>query len=194
MTIEEKLQHFYDLSVEEAGSTAEDDLRNHKARLEEMLNQHKQARKQDSEEQLKAETANAKREINKALSAEQLTLKRELNARENELKDQLFVDVKEKLNAFRSTAAYKEYLIRKIRDAVAFAGDDELFVYLSPEDAGLLQELSASVGFPIQLANESFIGGMRAEIPSKNILIDNSFTEALRVRRREFNFDGGAKA
>ena len=39
--------------------------------------------------------------------------------------------------------------------------------------------------------SEDFLGGIRAEIPGKNILIDNSFATNLAAMRKEFKFDGG---
>ena len=194
MTIEEKLQHFYDVSVEEASGSANQALEEHKKHLANMFSDHKQTRHQDDQAQLKAETENAKREVNKALSAQQLTLKRNLTARENELKDKLFVEVKERLTQFMSTTEYEDYLVRKIKEAVDFAKDDELFIFLSPEDEGLKHTMMARTGFPVQISKEPFIGGIRATIPSKNILIDNSFMESLHTLRKEFSFDGGPKA
>lgn len=194
MTIEEKLQHFYDVSVEEASGSANQTLEEHKKHLAKMFSDHKQTRQQDAQAQIKAETENAKREVNKALSAQQLTLKRNLTARENELKDELFVEVKERLTQFMSTTEYEDYLVRKIKEAVDFAKDDELFIFLSPEDEGLKHSMMARTGFPVQISKEPFIGGIRATIPSKNILIDNSFMESLHTLRKEFSFDGGPKA
>ena len=194
MTIEEKLQHFYDVSVEEASGSANQALEEHKKHPAKMFSDHKQTRQQDAQAQIKAETENAKREVNKALSAQQLTLKRNLTARENELKDELFVEVKERLTQFMSTTEYEDYLVRKIKEAVDFAKDDELFIFLSPEDEGLKHTMMARTGFPVQISKEPFIGGIRATIPSKNILIDNSFMESLHTLRKEFSFDGGPKA
>ena len=86
MTIEEKLQHFYDTSVAEAQTEAENTLEAHKKSLEEMFEKHKESRKMDAEAQIKAETENATREVNKALSAEQLTLRRDWTAKQTGLK------------------------------------------------------------------------------------------------------------
>ena len=97
MTIEENLQHLYDTSVAEAQTEAENTLEAHKKSLEEMFEKHKESRKMDAEAQIKAETENATREVNKALSAEQLTLRRDWTAKQTELKNELFVEVKNHL-------------------------------------------------------------------------------------------------
>ena len=52
MTIEEKLQHFYDTSVAEAQTEAENTLEAHKKSLKEMFEKHKESRKMDAEAQI----------------------------------------------------------------------------------------------------------------------------------------------
>ena len=75
MTIEEKLTHFYDTSVEEARRQAEKDVQEHKDSLDAALEEHKKMSLENAASSRKAEIANAKREINKALSAEQLHIR-----------------------------------------------------------------------------------------------------------------------
>ena len=122
MTIEEKLQHFYDTSVAEAQTEAENTLEAHKKSLEEMLEKHKESRKMDAEAQIKAETENATREVNKALSAEQLTLRRDWTAKQTELKNELFVEVKNHLEDFMESLNIQDYLCTRIQKAREFAG------------------------------------------------------------------------
>ena len=193
MTIEEKLQHFQETSVEEARNQATKALEAHQKNLDKMFAEHKKTRTQDAQAEIKAETQNAQREVNKALSAQQLTLKRNWNARQKELKDKLFVEVKDRLEDFMNTSEYENYLCKKVREAVEFAGDDEIFIYLSPEDASYQHSLVARTGFPVRVSDEPFMGGIKATIPGKNILIDNSFMEAYQSLKKEFKFDGGLR-
>lgn len=193
MTLDEKLQHFYTVSVDEAHAEAYRDIEAHKKSLEKMLNEHKDANMENAEKQVKAETVNARREINKALSVRQLTIKRDLTRKQNALKDQLFADVKKRLEQFSATPEYEDYLCKKIQEAGAFAGEDEIFIYLSPEDSSLLPVLTQRTGLPLQIAQESFQGGIRAMIPGKNILIDHSFLGNFETVYKEFKFNGGLK-
>lgn len=191
MTIDEKLEHFYEVSIAEAKEQASGQLDEHKKKLAEMLSEHKKSRSRDAEDDIRAETENARREINKALSAEQITLRRTWSARQNELKEQLFSEVKEQLNSFRSQPRYEDYLCEKVNEARDFAGDDELHIYLSADDSDRLDSMTAKTGFPLEVSPDSFMGGIKATIPAKNILIDNSFLENLQTVFREFKFDGG---
>lgn len=191
MTIDEKLEHFYQTSVEAAKSKAAADIEAHKAALAEMQREHKESRSQSADQEIKAETENARREINKALSAEMLTLKRLYSQKQNQLADRLFTEVKSLLEQFTATPEYLDYLTKKIQDAQEFAGEDELHIYLSANDSDKLEKLTAQTGFPLEVSQDSFIGGIRATIPTKNILIDSSFLENFHAEREEFKFDGG---
>ena len=191
MTIDEKLQHFYEVSLDEAREDAAQAIQEHKEHLARTLEDHKQTSRQNAEAEIKAETGHVRREVNKALSAEQITLRRDLSRKQEELKETLFAEVKTKVQQFITTAEYDEYLCRRINEAVKFAGDDEIQIYLSKENEPRLKSLTVKTGFPLKLSDESFIGGIKAIIPEKNILIDNSFEEGYQAAYREFKFDGG---
>ena len=64
-------------------------------------------------------------------------------------------------------------------------------IYLSPEDRSLAEKLQHTTDTAIQLAKDSFLGGIRATIPQKNILIDHSFAGNFEAAYKEFKFDGG---
>ena len=134
MTIEEKLTHFYDTSVDEARRQAEKDVREHKEALDASLEEHKKMSLGNAASSRKAEIANAKREINKALSAEQLHIRRNWTARQSRLKEKLFADVRVQILKFMESPRYEEYLCTKIEEAVCFAEHDEIQIYLSKED------------------------------------------------------------
>ena len=179
MTIDEKLQHFYEVSLDEAREDAAQAIQEHKEHLARTLEDHKQTSRQNAEAEIKAETGHVRREVNKALSAEQITLRRDLSRKQEELKETLFAEVKTKVQQFITTAEYDEYLCRRINEAVKFAGDDEIQIYLSSSDKSKANDLAQKTGTPLQVSKEDFIGGIRAEIPHKNILIDNSFSANL---------------
>ena len=191
MTIDEKLSHFYDITVEDARAKAAAILEEHRQTLEKMTEERKALSEENAQAQIKAETANARREVNKALSAEQLTIKRDWTKKQNDLKEKIFSEVKELLKSFTKTSEYEDYLSEKIKEALDFAENDEISIYLSPEDSALAEKLQQTTGVTIQIAKDSFLGGIRATIPQKNILIDHSFAGNFEAAYKEFKFDGG---
>lgn len=193
MTIDEKLSHFYDITVEDARTKAAAILEEHKEALEKMTAERKALSEENAQAQIKAETANARREVNKALSAEQLTIKRDWTKKQNELKEKLFAEVKTQLENFRNTPDYPAYLESKIKEALDFAEQDKINIYISPEDSALLPDLVERTKAFITVSAEDFLGGIKATIPHKNILIDHSFAGNFQAVYKEFKFDGGPK-
>lgn len=193
MTIDEKLSHFYDVTIEDAQAKAAGILEEHRKALAQMTEKHKADSQENAQVQIKAETANARREINKALSAEQLTIKRDWTKKQNELKEKLFAEVKTQLENFRNTPDYPAYLENKIKEALDFAEQDKINIYISPEDSALLPDLVERTKAFITVSAEDFLGGIKATIPHKNILIDHSFAGNFQAVYKEFKFDGGPK-
>ena len=191
MTTEEKLQHFYDVSMESAREEAQKALEEYRRALDDMFEEHKKEKEKSVELRLKLETENAKREINKALSAEQLHIKRKLSKKQQELREKIFIDLQAKLEIFRKSSDYPQWLEEKIKEAQNIANADEIQIYLSKIDENLKESIEAETGLSIQLSEEPFMGGMRAVIPAKNILIDQTFLTMFESEKEEFNFDGG---
>lgn len=191
LTTEEKLQHFYNASIESAAKDAEQLKNEHQEALDKIFQEHKETKERQAKAQLQTESDNLKREINKTVSARQLEYRRILSSRTEEFKKKIFQEVEEKLNGFKSSSDYTDYLCSRIHEALDFAGEDEMVIYIDPSDEALLPALTQRLGFAPTLSRESWMGGMRAVIRSKNILIDNSFATLLHDAKEEFIFTGG---
>ena len=94
--------------------------------------------------------------------------------------------MEEELKKFQQTEAYKELIIREIKSAMEFAGNSALKVYVGLQDEKLAEELSKMLGIVIEVKDIITKGGMRAEIPRKNILIDNTFETKISEAKEKF--------
>ena len=193
MTTEEKLKHFQDICMEDARERSAKMLDDYMNALEKAYEEHTADARRRADMQVEAETEKLEREINKRLSIGQLDLKREFSHRQEELKDKLFVELKDKLANFMETQEYQQLLDRQVKEAKAFAGDEELIIYMDPSDGDKLQRIAMHHNASIKLSEYSFTGGIRAVITGKHILIDNSFETKLSEARHEFKFDLGGK-
>lgn len=193
MTTEEKLKHFSEVSMETAREEAQRAITEYKAVLEDEMEQHKKEKQAASENQFKIEAENAAREINKALSAEQLHIKRKLSRKQQELREILFSEIQEQLRAFTKSEGYADWLETKVKKALEIAGEDEIQISLSPEDVDLIPEIENRTGIKPFLAETSFLGGIRAVIPQKNILIDDTLLTSFQNEKESFNYDGGLR-
>lgn len=126
-----------------------------------------------------------------ALSKEQLQIKREITKKHNELKEKLFVEVKAMLEDYMSSPAYDKLLVNQIHEIKELAGDGSVIIYIDPADSSKQLSLGASTNEQVSLSEYSFMGGTRAVLADRHILIDNSFATKLEEAKAEFTFDGG---
>ena len=115
------------------------------------------------------------RKASKEYTYEQLHIKRKINHKQNELKKKLFDLVEAKLEEFKKTDQYVQLIVRQIKEALYIAGDEELIVYVGEGDENLIEEFYSQCAIKPSISRNINKGGMRAEIPSKNMLIDNTF-------------------
>ncbi len=189
MTTEEKLQHFLDFCMEDVRTRSAKMLDGYEASLEKTFDEHKEEARRRSEMQIRIQKENIRREVNKYLSIEQLNIKRMLNKKQEELKDMLFVELKDYLAHFMSSPAYQQLLEKQVKAAKEFAGGEDLIIYMDPSDADMVPRLAYHHNVWIQTSEQSFLGGTLAVIPSKNVLIDNSFAKKLEEARHRFTFN-----
>ena len=191
MTLDEKIAHLQTTSMEQARAEGNAIIDSHREALEKVLEDHKAEALRQSETRIKAETTNARLSLNQAAAKSQLEIKRRQGKVQQELKDKIFEEVMGLVNDYMKTEAYGDFLVRCIRQAVHFAGQDPVTIYLNPSDEAKRADLEDATGVHLTISAEDFIGGVRAVIRSRNILIDNSFRTQLRNEYDKFIFLGG---
>lgn len=191
MTLEEKIADLRITSMEQARAEGNAIIDSHREALEKVFEDHKAEALRQSETRIKAETTNARLSLNQAAAKSQLEIKRRLGKVQQELKDKIFQEVMELVKDFMKTEAYDDFLIKCIRQAQHFAGQDPVVIYINPSDEQKRSDLSDATGIHLTASAEDFIGGVRAVIRSRNILIDNSFKTQLRNEYDKFIFLGG---
>jgi len=189
LTTEEKLQHFLGFCMEDARTRSAKMLDEYTAALEQTFLEHQEDAKRRAAHQVALESERIEREINKKLSLEQIGMKRVFGKKQDELKDKLFSELRDKLATFMGTPEYTKLLEKQIREAKALAGKEFITIYIDPADEEKINELAISGGSDIQVSEYSFLGGTRAVIPSRHILIDNSFQTKLAEAKHDFRFD-----
>ena len=192
MTTEEKLQHFTMYAMEEARNKSNTMLREYTDALEKIFQEHKEKKKRQADLEIKTETGRLVSENNKQASEAQIEIRRMLSKRQAELKDKLFVEVKDMLARFAETREYHQMLVRQFREAMEFAGGEEIILYIDPSDAQIQYSIEAEIGAPVTVSTYSFQGGTRAVLPARNILIDNSFETKIAEAKGHFQLKGGA--
>lgn len=192
LTTQEKLNRFLETSINDVQQHSTEIITKYTIALEKEFEEYKNIINSQIDQQLKSESSKIRVLTNRELAENQIAIKRNISKKQEELKDMIFTEIGNKLTAFKSTPAYQELLINQIKEAVEFAGTDEIIIYIDPEDKDSLDFLKNSVDVPIIISDYSFSGGTKAVIRSKNILIDNSFQNKLEEVSDNFTFYGGS--
>lgn len=191
MTLDEKIMHLQETVMTEARAEGNAIIDNHRNTLESLFEKHKEEAERQSEIRIQSETTNAKRQLNQAAAKAQTELKRAMGKCQTELKARLFDEVKELLIEFTKTEEYLDYLTKLITQAAVFSEGKGLTLYINPSDEEKREELEDRTGMTISISNYDFMGGLRAVIQERNILIDHSFQTALEAEYQKFQFGTG---
>ena len=179
MTLDEKLEHFYSSVIDSATKQNIEIVEDYKKTLQKNYDERKEAAMRKAEANYRVATDHITRERNRRISAEALETRRKVLEKTAEYSDLIFQDVRRKLDQFMTTPAYTDLLCAWITSARDFANGDALTIYINPSDADKMSMLEAKTGMTLTISNRDFIGGIRAVIPSNNILIDHSFLTKL---------------
>jgi len=186
MTLDEKLEHFYSSVIESATNQNIEIVEEYKYTLQKNFDERKVTALRKAEANYRMASDNITRERNRKLSTESLEIRRKVLDKTAEVSDRIFTDVRQNLEDFMKTSAYIDFLCSLINNAHAFAQRDSITIYINPTDAEKKEILEEKTGVSLTVSNRDFIGGIRAVIPSRSILIDNSFFTKLEEAKSSF--------
>ncbi len=186
MDINQKLEHFKEISLQTASQHVSENLDKYKTSLDEIYENHKETGTTASKEIIETKKAIIKRNVKKDYSNQETDLKRSLTSKNLYYKKKIFEEVNTLLEDYKKSPQYADFLNKKITEAAAFAEKDTIEIYIDPQDSGLMKSLKTPSNGSIHMNEFSFGGGIRAIIPSRNILIDETFNS--RVSEIEENY------
>ena len=186
MTLDEKLDHFYSSVIESATKQNIEIVEEYKKTLQKNYDERKELALRKADANYRMASDNIIRERNRKLSAEAMEIRRKVLEKTAEVSDRIFIDVRSKLDQYMKTPEYNELLATQIRKAKEFAQGDTITVYINPSDSDKIATLEEMTGVSLTVSDRDFIGGIRAVIPSRSILIDNSFLTKLDEAKSTF--------
>ena len=180
MTIDEKLQHFMDVTTEKVNAENAKQMQEYEQGLEKVYEDYKETALRKSELALKLKEESLKKQMNADLAAEQILIREQTGKLLRVLDEKLSSEVQGKLERYMATSAYETYLVNQAREIVKFADGDDVTVYIDPEDICHKNAISAGANVAVTVSEYSFGGGVRAVISKRGILIDQSFDTKLK--------------
>ena len=183
MEINEKLEVFFGAAIGAANSQSESMLDEQKNIYQSAMEEHEQSCRDALKSSRRIFLERQKKEVNRRNAEQTMAWKKDYQALKEQKTEELFEMVKEKLLSYRRTDAYEAFLLAQIGKAKEFAQGEDLTVFISPSDQERQAVLEEKSGCRVEIAEDEFSGGMRAVIPAKNVLIDESFAERMKRAR-----------
>ncbi|NLX64957.1 MAG: hypothetical protein GX022_09340 [Clostridiaceae bacterium] len=128
------------------------------------------------------------RDCNEEVSKAILAGKQKLFNRREEIIQQVFSNVVEKLIAFKNTDEYKNYMIERILRSLEEIGPGEILIYADSDDLPLIEEIRKKTENRFQLSEseEQLIGGFIICNKTKGLLYNYSFADGLNQEKASF--------
>ena len=189
MGSEEKLQQFYENIIRNIDDKAQNELSEYAASLQPQLEEYRNLAAETARHAQQLEAENLKKAARQEVSKEVIACKHLLAQKEADYIEKVFANTLEMIDGFRKTQDYKRLIKKYIYEAIEFAKEDELIIYLDLDDSDFKQEFEEEFGREIRVSSYSFGGGLRALIPERNVLIENSFSSKLQEQLQIFDID-----
>lgn len=186
MNLNEKLDYFDQSVIDNATSQAMAIVEEYRSSLRKVLEERRNALLKKAEHTYQLEADLILREKNHKLSQEALELRRKINEKSAEITEQIFSEVEKKLKEYMKTPAYEDFLCQKIKKVIELAQGHVVIIYINPTDEALKTSLEKKCGLTLTISNRDFLGGIRAVVASRKILIDESLITMLSEEKEAF--------
>ncbi|HHV08942.1 MAG TPA: Archaeal/vacuolar-type H+-ATPase subunit E [Clostridiales bacterium] len=186
MTLDEKLEHFYSSVIDSATKQNIEIVEEYKKILQKNFEDRREAALRKAEANFRMASDNIIRERNRRVSAASMEIRRKVLERTAEISEEIFEEVKARLDAFMKTEEYEALLTTLVQNALRFSKGDAITIYINPSDQDKKSGLEQKTGASLTVSDRDFIGGIRAVIPSHSILIDNSFLTKIEEAKDNF--------
>lgn len=193
-TQDEKLNKFRQAVFAEADKQAAEILSDIDKHRQEELEKAKNDALELHFHSMQAQLGQIKQDCKRDVSKADLQAKRELLMRREQLSDQVFDAVRERLRAFTATGEYREYLLRKIGTALASCPTEGSQLYLTAADMALAPDIQRQyAGLSLQQLDGGEIGGFLLKNEALGIAVDETLDSLLEGQREYFNNISGLR-
>ena len=183
----EKLKNFSVFVMEDAEKKRNDIIEKAKQKTKEQIDQKETEFLTEAYEKIQRKLQKYKKEDNERVLQVEIQAKRDLFLKREEIIRSVFEGVKDKIQEFRNTQAYREWLASLLDRALKEVGEGDKTVFADPRDIELLNDICAGQNIPVQATEEpDFIGGITVYNHDRHVAVDYSFKELIAGRKAEF--------
>lgn len=186
MTEEEKLENFSKTVLADVNAKNEAVLSEYQHGLSETVEEQRRIAQEKAENNYKYEKDVLERKKNKTLADVLLSEKKKVSEQSTKIGIEVFSLLKTKVEEFKESEEYVDYLIRSVEKMKAFAKNEEMVVYIDPSDEKVKDKVEKATRVTLTISDTEFVGGIKAMIEAKNILIDNSLMSKIAEAKSHF--------
>ncbi|KAA9242122.1 MULTISPECIES: hypothetical protein [Aerococcus] len=186
MKLEEKMAYFKDQVTQQSQSEIDQQINQYRQTLEDDYQKFQEQTDETFAHRLVNEKEALRKENNKAISQIQINQQRELFLTEENMKLTLFKTFTKQIESYQESEAYIEQLKKMLKNIQAYAGREKYDLYIDENDSHLRSQLESYASHPIIISDRPFMGGIRAVLRERQILVDYSFLTFLDRLKENF--------
>ncbi|WP_198434541.1 hypothetical protein [Aerococcus mictus] len=186
MKLEEKMAYFKDQVTQQSQSEIDQQINQYRQTLEDDYQKFQEQTDETFAHRLVNEKEALRKENNKAISQIQINQQRELFLTEENMKLTLFKTFTKQIESYQESEAYIEQLKKMLKNIQAYAGREKYDLYIDENDSHLRSQLESNASHPIIISDRPFMGGIRAVLRERQILVDYSFLTFLDRLKENF--------
>lgn len=175
MKLEEKMAYFKDQVTQQSQAEIDQQINQYRQTLEDDYQKFQEQTDETFAHRLVNEKEALRKENNKAISQIQINQQRELFLTEENMKLTLFQTFTKQIESYQNSEAYIEQLKKMLKNIQAYAGREKYDLYIDENDSHLRSQLESYASHPIIISDRPFMGGIRAVLRERQILVDYSF-------------------
>ncbi|MDK6371771.1 hypothetical protein QP101_06725 [Aerococcus urinae] len=186
MKLEEKMAYFKDQVTQQSQAEIDQQINQYRQTLEDDYQKFQEQTDETFAHRLVNEKEALRKENNKAISQIQINQQRELFLNEENMKLTLFQTFTKQIESYQKSEAYIKQLKKMLKNIQAYAGREKYDLYIDENDSHLRSQLESYASHPIIISDRPFMGGIRAVLRERQILVDYSFLTFLDRLKENF--------
>ena len=188
MTFKEKQEYFYQMAIELATAQNISMVKEYEEQLKKETKKYEEQLEDSYLHKLKVTKEELLREKNSKVSFQSLELRHEFNELKENLKEELFEQVKVQVLEFCITDAYKENLITQINSAIKLGEGLTCNVKVMSRDYDFVVSHQFPDTVNIIKSDVDFWGGFEVDIVEKQMVINHTFAFEFEECKQHFQF------
>lgn len=183
ISVEEKLASFSKTVLEMANKQRDSIMERLQDEIDQKVEMREKAFSQNAREDMEKEILKTIRENNEKVLKTEAGLKRKLLLKRENMINEIFADVQERVKDFIKSSEYGQWLKKHAESGIKELGGEDCIIHIMKQDEQYKKELEET-GCSVMIVDHNFLGGVK--VYRKNKCVDYSFAAIIEKANAEF--------